>query len=169
MNAPLVYPRLTAAELAQRWRALLVQPGLPECFELDQYGELIEMNPPTTPHQRIVRALILQIEAALAGEALPGIGVLTSIGIRIPDVAWQKRWTNVDPVTPAPTICVEVQSPENTRREISEKTAAYLDAGAQEVILVELSGRIRYFGADGERAASGFGLSLTLPSDTYPL
>jgi Uma2 family endonuclease len=62
-----------------------------------------------------------------------------------------------------------VQSPDNTRREIDEKLTAYLDAGAQEVILVELSGRIRYFGADGERAASGFGLSLTLPSDTYPL
>jgi Uma2 family endonuclease len=169
MNAPLVYPKLTAAELIERWRTLVAQPGLPERWELDQYGELIEMNPPKTPHQRIVAALMKQIEAGLGGDPLPGVGVVTSIGVRIPDVVWQQRWTNVDPVTPAPTICVEVQSPDNTRREIDEKTAAYLEAGAEEVILVELTGRIRYFGADGERDASRFGLAPTLPPDTYPL
>ena len=169
MNAPLVYPKLTAAELIERWRALMTQPGLPERFELDQYGEIVEMNAPSTPHQRIVIAMQVQIMAALGGEALHGIGVVTAIGVRLPDVAWQRQWTNVDPVTPAPAICVEVQSPDNTRREIEEKTAAYLEAGAEEVILVELSGRIRYFDAEGERAASRFNLKLALPPDTYPL
>lgn len=169
MGAPLVYPRLAVAQLAARWRELLEQPGLPNLFELDQYGELIEMNPPKTPHQRIVHALQKQIVEALGGEALPGVGVLTSIGVRIPDVVWQLRWGNVDPVSPAPAICVEVLSPENTRREIDEKTAAYLEAGAREVIIVELSGRIRFFGAEGERAGSAMGLTLTLPPGTYPL
>lgn len=168
MNAPLVYPRLSAADLSARWRELLVQPGLPDRFELDEYGDLIEMNPPTTPHQRIVYSLQRQIETALGSEPLSGIGVLTRIGVRIPDVAWQAAWNNQDPIAPAPTVCVEVLSPDNTRREIEEKTAAYLDAGAQEVILVELSGQIRYFGAEGERGASRFGLALTLPPDTYP-
>jgi Uma2 family endonuclease len=169
MNSPMVYPRLSGAELAARWRELLVQPGLPRMFELDEYGELIEMNPPELPHQRIVRAVMQQIEARLGGEALPGTGVLTSIGVRIPDVVWQPSWSKGDPASPAPQICVEVLSPDNTRREISEKTAAYLAAGAREVIIVETSGRIRFFGSEGERASSAFGLVLALPEGTYPL
>ena len=60
-------------------------------------------------------------------------------------------------------------SPDNRRREIEEKTRAYLEAGAREVIVVETSGRIRFVGADGERVDSGFGLQLTLPAGTYPL
>jgi Uma2 family endonuclease len=111
----------------------------------------------------------VQIEAQLGGEALPGLGVLTSIGVRVPDVIWQIDEQDSDPATPAPTICVEVLSPDNTRREIAEKTAAYLAAGAREVIIVEMSGRIRFFGTDGEREASAFGLKLELPSGTYPL
>ncbi len=169
MNALLVYPLLTSTQLGVRWRELLNQPGLPHLFELDQYGELIEMNPPKTPHQRIVRGLLTQIETQLGGEALPGIGVLTSIGVRIPDVVWQTHWRNEDPASPAPAVCVEVLSPDNTRREIAEKTAAYLEAGAQEVIIVETSGRIRFFGTEGERTTSGLGLALTLPAGTYPL
>ena len=169
MNAPLVYPVLTRMQLGTRWRELLDQPGLPHLFELDQYGELIEMTPPKMPHQRIVRGLLTQFEAQLGGEALPGMGVLTSIGVHIPDVVWQAYWQNVDPASPAPTICVEVLSPDNTRREIAEKTAAYLEAGAHEVVIVETSGRIRFFGAEGERAASALGLALALPAGTYPL
>ena len=169
MNAPLVYPRLSAEDLTARWRELLDQPGLPDRFELDEYGELIDMNPPKTPHQRIVRAMQAQIEAELGGEALPGIGVLTSIGVRIPDVVWQPSWPGQDPLTPAPAICVEVLSPDNSRREVSEKTAAYLAAGAREVIIVEISGRIRFFGQQGERDGSGLGLKLELPEGTYPL
>ncbi len=168
MNAPIVYPKLSPQELAQRWNALLGTRGLPERYELDEYGEVIELITPKTPHQRIVSAFIVQIQQQLGGEALPGIAVVTSIGVRIPDVVWQKAWTGIDPVSPAPAICVEVQSEDNTRRELNEKVAAYLEAGAREVILVELSGRIRHFGAEGERSASAMGLALTLPPGTYP-
>lgn len=169
MNSALVYAPLAQEQLAQRWRDLLEQPGLPHLFELDEYGELIEMNPPKTPHQRIVRALMNQIEARLGGEPLPGIGVLTPIGVRIPDVVWQPQWRGPDPVSPAPVLCIEVLSPDNRRREIEEKTAAYLAAGAQEVVIVETSGRIRFFGAEGERLQSALGLAFTLPDETYPL
>jgi hypothetical protein len=62
-----------------------------------------------------------------------------------------------------------VLSPDNTRREIAEKTAAYLAAGAREVVIVETTGRIRFFGADGERASGAFGVELVLPVGTYPL
>lgn len=168
MNAPIVYRRLSPQELAQRWNALLGSPGLPERYELDEYGEVIETIAPKTAHQRIVHAIQRRIAETLGGEPLPGVAVLTSIGVRVPDIAWQESWTGTDPVTPAPTICVEVQSEENTRRELNEKVAAYPDAGAREVILVELSGRIRHFGADGERTASAMGLALALPPGTHP-
>ncbi len=169
MHAALIYAPLTPAQLTTRWLDLLDQPGLPQRYEIDEFGEPVEMNPPTTAHQRIVFALQQQIAAQLGGEALPGIGVLTSIGIRIPDVVWNPRWTAaVDPASPAPQLCVEVLSPDNRRREIEDKTRAYLEAGAREVIVVETSGRIRFVAAGGERADSGFGLKLTLPEGTYP-
>ncbi len=169
MNSALVYAPLSQEQLARRWCDLLDQPGLPHLFELDEYGEMVEMNAPALPHQRIVVALMKQIEAHLGGEALPGLGVLTSIGVRIPDVVWQPQWAGKDPISPAPVLCIEVLSPDNRRREIEEKTAAYLAAGAREVVIVETSGRIRFFAADGERAQSALGLTLTLPDGTYPL
>jgi len=168
MNAPIVYPKLSADALVQRWQALSGAPNLPERFELDEYGEVIEMIAPKTPHQRIVSALMFQLQQQLGGEALPGVAVVTTIGVRIPDVVWQVSWDDEDPRRRAPTICAEVQSEENTRRELNEKVAAYLGACAEEVILVELSGRIRYFGAEGERDRSAFGVKLELPPGTYP-
>ena len=168
MAASLVYQRLTPAELGARWRELIDQPGLPDRWELDEYGELVEMNAPQKPHQMIVYALLKQIEAQLGGQPLPGVGVLTPIGVRLPDVVWESDWTYDEPTDPAPTLCVEVLSPDNKRREIEEKTRAYLAAGAREVIVIELSGRIRFFGAEGERDTSALGLQLTLPAGTYP-
>lgn len=168
MTTTLVYPRLATAQLAQRWRELVDQQDMPDRFELDEYGELVDVNPPKKPHQKIVYALMKQIETQLGGEPLPGVGVLTRIGVRIPDVVWQPQWTDEEPADPAPMLCIEVLSPENRRREIEEKTGAYLAAGAREVIVVELTGRIRFFGADGERNASVLGLKLVLPAGTYP-
>ncbi len=54
MNTSLIYAPLSPAALTARWRELLAQPGLPERYEIDEFGELVEMNPPKTAHQRIV-------------------------------------------------------------------------------------------------------------------
>lgn len=168
VSAGIAYATLSPAELARRWNDLRSDPSAPDFCELDEYGNIVVMNPPRKPHQRIVRALMQQIETQLGGEALPGIGVLTRIGVRVPDIVWQPQPTPDDPASPAPPLVVEVQSESNTRAELDAEVAAYLAAGAREVILVELSGRIRFFGADGERSASSLGLTLQLPADTYP-
>ncbi len=168
MTIGLVYQTLSPTQLAERWRQLLVDPTAPDRCEIDAYGEIVVMNPPKKLHQRIVRAIQRQVEDKLGGEALPGFGVLTRIGVRVPDICWQAQPTPDDPADPAPTICVEVQSESNTRRELDEKISAYLEAGSREVILVELSGRIRFFAASGEKASSAFGLALTIPPETYP-
>lgn len=169
MAAGIAYATLTPAELARRWNELQRDPSAPDFCELDAYGDVIVMNPPRKPHQRIVAALMQQIVQQLGGEALPGLGVLTRIGVRVPGIVWQPQPTDDDPASPAPPLIVEVQSESNTRAELDAKVAAYLAAGAREVILVELSGRIRFFGADGERTASAYGLNLSLPAGTYPL
>lgn len=169
MAAGIAYATLTPAELARRWNELQRDPSAPDFCELDAYGDVIVMNPPRKPHQRIVAALMQQIVQQLGGEALPGLGVLTRIGVRVPGIVWQPHPTDDDPASPAPPLIVEVQSESNTRAELDAKVAAYLAAGAREVILVELSGRIRFFGADGERTASAYGLNLSLPAGTYPL
>lgn len=171
MGTGLAYQTLAPDALVQRWRELLYQPqvGLPDRMELDEYGEIVAMNPPAGPHQRIVTAFLVQLQSQLGGDPLPGIGVLTRIGVRVPDVSWNPQPHTEEPVVPAPAICIEVRSSENTRRELDEKLAAYLEAGAREVILVEMSRRIRYFDANGERPDSAFGLKLALPPHSYPL
>lgn len=168
MSVGIAYVTLSPTELAHRWHELQRDPSAPDFCELDEYGDVIVMNPPRKPHQRIVAALMQQIVRQLGGEALPGIGVLTRIGVRVPDIVWQPQPTPDDPASPAPPLIVEVQSESNTRAELDSKVSAYLAAGAREVILVELSGRIRFFAPDGERPASALGLNLQLPPDTYP-
>jgi Uma2 family endonuclease len=168
MQPGIAYATLSPQELAARWHSALDEPSDRYHCEIDAYGEVLEIPPPKPAHQRIVAAMMRQIEAHLGGEALPGIGVLTSIGVRVPDVCWSHRIIVEELEPPAPEICVEVQSESNTLRELDEKVTAYLAAGAREVILVEISGRIRYFDVGGERADSAFALALHLPAGTYP-
>lgn len=86
MSAGIAYATLSPAELARRRNELQRDPSAPDFCELDEYGDVIAMNPPRKPHRRIVRALMQQIEAQLGGEALPGTGVLTRIGVRVPGI-----------------------------------------------------------------------------------
>ena len=45
----------------------------------------------------------------------------------------------------APEICVEVLSPSNSVEEMAEKRLLYLEAGAQEVWLCGLDGKITFY------------------------
>lgn len=85
MRAGVAYQPLAAGALGERWRRLLVEPGAPEFCERDEYGDVIEMHPPRRPHQRLVWSIQQQIADSLGSEALPGVGVLTRIGVRVPD------------------------------------------------------------------------------------
>jgi len=50
-----------------------------------------------------------------------------------------------DPTTLAPEICVEVMSESNDWDEMNEKRPLYLEAGAEEVWIVDREGRIQFF------------------------
>jgi Uma2 family endonuclease len=109
------------------------------------------------------------------GLALTECPVLTSIGVRVPDVAWasaefMQRHKGLSPLPRAPEICVEVLSPSNVEAEITEKARAYLAAGAQEVWRVAENGTVRFIDHSGERVQSRFPVAFTLPDATkgYP-
>lgn len=56
----------------------------------------------------------------------------------------------------APELCVEIVSPSNSRQEMAEKIALYLDAGAGEVWIVFEDGQIEIHDAGGRREHSAF-------------
>ena len=155
-------PTLTRAAAAERWRELM--PTVPDDMraEIDQFGELFVSPLPRNHHQLIATMIGQQLCQQLGGVAPFGLALNTRIGVRIPDVCWttSPRKFSEDPAPTAPEICVEVASFANTEKWLLEKAAAYLDAGALEVIIVELDGRIRYFDSDGERAVSAYRLQL---------
>ena len=61
-------------------------------------------------------------------------------------------------------VCIEVLSSSNTAPQMSEKAAAYLEAGASEVWLVSDEGGVKIATKSGPRPSTAFGFDLTLPS-----
>lgn len=161
----------TPEALVARWDEVLKDPALrdlPYKIELNSWGK-VEMTPASNRHSRLQGLVLAQLSRQLIGGAvLPGCSVLTSIGIRCPDVAWASpefmtAYGEITPYTRAPEICVEVLSPSDTEAESVEKTRAYLAAGAHEVWIVAEAGDIRYFGAAGEKPKSDFPVRISLP------
>ena len=55
---------------------------------------------------------------------------------------------------PAPEICIEILSSDNTAKEIREKTALYFEAGAREMSICDLEGKMRFLSPTGDLSAS---------------
>ena len=164
--------------LIARWDELCRDPALenlPYKIELNAWGK-VEMSPPSVRHARLQAAVAIQLTQQLTdGVALTECPVLTGIGIRVPDVVWaanrfRTQYKGSSPLPRAPEICIEIISPSNVEAEITEKTSAYLAAGAEEVWLVAENGTVRFFDRSGERPQSRFPIALTLPDVTtdYP-
>jgi Uma2 family endonuclease len=163
---------VTAREaLSMQWAQVITDPALRELpykIELNVYGK-IEMSPANNRHARLQGAIALDLGRQLPdGGVLTECPILTSIGVRVPDVAWASAaflaaHGDTTPYPAAPEICVEIVSPSNSEEELQQKVAAYLAAGAREVWIVSEEGSVRYFNAQGPRAESAFGIRLTLP------
>ena len=165
----------TGETLALRWAEVCRDASLrnlPYKIELNAWGK-IETSPANNRHAVLQGAMAVELGRQLAGQVLTECPVLTEIGVRVPVVAWASaEFMRVNrettPFPSAPEICVEIRSPANSDEEIAAKTKAYLAAGAREVWVVEESGSIRYFDAKGEKPASGFAVSLSLPTPLGP-
>jgi Uma2 family endonuclease len=161
--------------LIARWDELCRDPSLrdlPYKIELNAWGK-VEMSPPAgVGHSRLQAEVAVQLMNQLRdGVALTECPVLTSIGVRVPDVAWasnqfREQYKALSPLPRAPEICVEVISPSNVEAEITEKTRAYLAAGAHEVWVVAQDGTVRFIDGSGEKPQSRFSVALNLPDVT---
>ena len=164
--------------LIARWEEICRDASLqdlPYKIELNAWGK-VEMSPASVRHGWLQAAVAAELTRLLPeGITLTECPILTSIGVRVPDVAWasalfMKQHGAASPLPRAPEICVEVLSPSNVEGEITEKTRAYLAAGAAEVWIVAENGTVRFNDQSGERAQSCFAAAMTLPDPTkgYP-
>jgi len=147
---------LSSNDLAARYRALCNDPcyaNVPGKIELDAWGRMV-MSPASNYHSAL-QALLVGKLAALAGSAFVEASVVTSAGVLVADVAWASdefmRARGFEtPYPRSPELCIEVVSPSNSRKELREKVAAYLEAGAVEVwIVFPQSKRVEFHGREG--------------------
>jgi Uma2 family endonuclease len=147
---------LSREELAVRYRELCDDirfSNLPGKIEIDVWGRLV-MSPASNYHGTLQTRLAKRLEA-LGGQAQVEASVLTPAGVLVADVAWKsadfvQQHAFQTPYDQAPDVCVEVTSPSNSAKELQEKVAAYLAAGAHEVWLVyPRSKRFQFYGKQG--------------------
>lgn len=160
---------LTTEELAARYRALCEDPlyaNIPGKIEIDVWGRMV-MTPPAYYHGILQGRLIQKLRAALGGEASVEAPIATPAGLFLADVAWASRGFAARhrddlALMRAPEICIEVVSPSNSVKELSEKREAYLAAGAHEVwIVYPQSRRCEVYGPEGLLESSAYPIDLT--------
>ena len=137
-----------------RWQELLADrelARLPHRIETDRLGRIIMTPPPSLTHGARQFEIAHRLATLLpAGRVITECPLSTADGVKAIDVAWLARGrTEVDRgdlVLPiAPEICVEILSPSNTAEEMAEKRALYFEAGAREVWICELDGRLSFY------------------------
>ena len=157
--------------LVLRWTEVINDPvlrNLPYKLELNAWGK-IEMSPANNRRGRLQALIAAELLRQLPQRTVINeASILTDIGVRVPDVVWCSPeffhlHREVTPYPNAPEICVEIVSPSNSVAEMREKTRAYLAAGAKEVWQVSETGAVRYYDRQGERSASAFAVSVSLP------
>jgi Uma2 family endonuclease len=152
----------TLTEQQERWHEIVRDPALrdlPYKVETNERGQLV-LSPHKNRHSKRQKALQKCLDAhASRGESYQEYALVTSKGIKAPDVVWmspereREMDATGDPSTLAPEICVEVMSDSNTEAEMAEKRVLYREIGAEEVCIVDEEGRIRFF-TDEEREQS---------------
>ncbi len=163
----LVEAPLSSEALAARYRALCDDPcyaNVPGKIELDAWGRMV-MSPASNYHSAL-QALLVGKLGVLGGRPLVEASVITSAGVLVADVAWaSEAFLRVrgyeTPYRRSPELCIEVVSPSNSRNELREKVAAYLEAGAVEVwIVFPQSKRIEFHGKEGLVLRSHYAIDL---------
>jgi Uma2 family endonuclease len=163
----LIEAPLSADELAVRYRALCDDPryaNVPGKVELDLWGRMV-MSPASNYHGAVQTALASKL-AAMGGRSFVEASVVTTAGVLVADVAWASdefmRLHGFEtPYTRSPELCIEVVSPSNSRKEMREKVAGYLEAGATEVwIVFPQSKRIEFHGRQVPLARSQYTVDL---------
>lgn len=123
--------------------------------ETDRWGRVV-MSPAKNNHGFLQGDIV-----RLLGEQMPHgrvsteLGVQTSDGVKVADVAWAsaalyRRLRSLAACDIAPEICVEIISASNSPAEMAEKRDLYLASGAREVWLVDGdTRRVEFYGSVG--------------------
>ncbi|MDB4673227.1 Uma2 family endonuclease [Verrucomicrobiales bacterium] len=127
---------------------------LPYKIELNEFGHPILLSPHNRNHsalQGIIQDLLRKHKEG--GMVAQEAAVETAKGTRSADVAWMtiERWRDQADgasFSTAPQICIEVLSPTNSKAEMEEKRNLYFGAGADEVWICDLLGRMSFYRAD---------------------
>jgi Uma2 family endonuclease len=164
----LIEAPLSSEDLAARYRALCDDPcytNVPGKIELDAWGRMV-MTPPPSVYHGVLQGRLCRRLALLGGEVIIEAPIVTRTGLFVTDLAWassvfMSAHRAETPLTQAPEICVEVVSPSNSRKELREKVAGYLAAGAIEVwIVYPQSKRIEFHGPEGLKPRSQYTVDL---------
>jgi len=145
-----------------KWQEVIEHPSLqdlPFKIELNEYGK-IEMSPASNRHGRLQSKInLLLFEYGENGEVYIECSIDTRKGVKVADVAWSSpdfftQYGEMTPLPVAPEICVEILSPSNSEREMSEKIDLYLAKGANEVWLCDDEGNLTIYAPQGRIEAS---------------
>lgn len=138
------------------------------CCELDGRGEAVPHPQPSARRKIVLTDVYCQIAEHIGHVAAMSAAVTTaSFGIRVPDVIWMppEKWEEFDRealIPFVPDLCVEVLLDRRFPEDIDQRVRAYLESGAREVILIGERGDVQFFGPNGSRQCSTFGLTLSL-------
>ena len=136
-----------------RWDEIIADQliaDLPYRVETNCYGQLLMSPPASGGHSSRQGQTILRLHKLLNGVPLPECPISTLDGVKVADVGWYsdsrfEQVANQNVFEIAPEICIEVLSPSNSELEMRTKRHLYFEAGAEEVWLCDISGKIRYF------------------------
>ncbi len=150
-----------------QWQDVLADKSLrdlPYKIELNERGN-IEMSPASLLHSLLQGEIATLLRTQLGGRVFTALAIQTGKGVRVPDVAWGslhfvERHIMEICASSAPEICVEIVSPANSKTEMNEKIALFLESGAIEVWLVDEQGNIRFFNARGQQQKSSFNIKM---------
>ena len=146
-----------------QWQDVLADKSLhdlPYKIELNEKGK-IEMSPASFIHSMLQGRLAKLLGNQLEGEVFTELAVQTKKGVRVPGVAWgskeyvQKHIKDIYALS-APELCVEIISPSNTREEMLDKAALFLEAGAIEVWMITEDGQVTFYNHQGETVETSF-------------
>ncbi|WP_170168244.1 Uma2 family endonuclease [Pseudorhodoferax soli] len=119
---------------------------------MSEHGELLWV-PDMANRQRTVVAWLCEtlVSALNGGRAFTNLAVLTDhAGVRVPDVAWLPAQSVDDAITDepmrkCPPLIAEVSLPGSHLVAMNRRVAAYLDAGARQVLVIDVSGLVRSY------------------------
>ncbi|MBF0290320.1 MAG: Uma2 family endonuclease [SAR324 cluster bacterium] len=140
------------------WQEVCADPNLqdlPYKIELNEWGQIV-MSPVRIYHSFFQGKIEHLLQTLLDhGEVFPECAIKTSRGTKVADVVWvsQERFEKIKdefdaPI--APEICIEVISPNNTRKEMLEKKKLYFEVGAEEFWLCDENGEMSFYHHKGK-------------------